>query len=103
MGRRVWYIPVLTSWGTVKIDDNLNIVLLRPTNGLKKVWFLPLNIRFTGGNIKGPMPDRDAHVIESKISKLHTRSFIRTLLCVAMHQYNVPSECNCCKVTLGDP
>jgi hypothetical protein len=27
---------------------------------------LPLNVWFTRGNIKGPKPDRDAHVIESK-------------------------------------
>ena len=68
----VWFIPVLTSWGTVKIDDNLKFVRLCPTNGLEKVGFLPFNVRFTGGNIKGPIPDWDAHVIESKISKLHT-------------------------------
>jgi hypothetical protein len=72
MGRHVWFIPVLTSWSTVKIDDNLKLVLRCPTNGLMEVWLLPLNVRFTGGNIKGPIPDRDAHVIESKISKLHT-------------------------------
>jgi hypothetical protein len=75
MGRHVWFIPVLTSWGTVKIDDNLKIVLRCPTNGLKKVWFLPLNVRFTGANIIGPIPDRDAYMIESKISA--TRSFRR--------------------------
>jgi hypothetical protein len=51
----------------MEIDDNLKIVCLCPTDGLKKVGLLSIDVRFTGSNIKGPIPNRDAHVIESKI------------------------------------
>ena len=93
MGRHAWFIPVLTPWCTVKIDDNLKIVLRCPTDGLKKVWLLPLNVRFTRGNIEGPMPDRDAHVIESKISKLvYPNSAAHRNVPIL---YNLPSGCDC--------
>lgn len=68
MGTQVWFIPVLTSWGTVEVDDNLQTVCPCPTDGIKEVSLLPLNVRLARANIKGPIPDRDAHVVESKIS-----------------------------------
>jgi hypothetical protein len=58
-------MPILTSGSTVKVDDNLEIVLFRPTNSLKEVGVLPLDIRFARGNIISPISYRDAHVVES--------------------------------------
>ena len=51
----------------MEIDDNLEIVCLCPTDGIIEVGCLPLDVRLARPNIKGPIADRDTHVIESKI------------------------------------
>ena len=58
-------MPILTSGSTVKVDDNLDLVLFRPINSLKEIGVLPLDIRFARGNIKSPVSYRDAHVVKS--------------------------------------
>jgi hypothetical protein len=60
-------MPILTSGSTVKVDDNLEIVCLRPTDSLKEIVALPLDKRFARANIIiSPISYRDAHVIESR-------------------------------------
>jgi hypothetical protein len=59
-------MPILTSGSTVKVDDNLDIVGLRPTDSLKEIVVLPIDKWFVRGNIIGPISYRDAHVIESR-------------------------------------
>jgi hypothetical protein len=59
-------MPILTSGSTVKVDDNLDIVCLRPTDSLKEIVVLPIDKWFVRGNIIGPISYRDAHVIESR-------------------------------------
>jgi len=70
--------PVLTSRGTVEIDDDLEFVFRCPADRLNKVVVLSLDIRFTGTDLVGPISYWDAHVVESGI-------------------------CDCTKVILGDP
>jgi hypothetical protein len=50
----------------MKIDNNLEIVCLCPSYSLEKVVVLPRDERFARTDIVGPIPDWDAHVIESK-------------------------------------
>ena len=50
----------------MKVDDNLEVVLPCPCDSLEKVVVLPRDEWFARTNIVGPIPDRDAHVIESK-------------------------------------
>ena len=51
----------------MKVDDDLDFVFLGPTDGLEEIVVLPLNIWFARtDDIVGPIPYRDAHVIESK-------------------------------------
>jgi hypothetical protein len=59
-------MPILTSGGTVKVYDRLDIVLLRPSDSLEEVVVLPLDIWFVGSDIVCPISYRDAHVIESR-------------------------------------
>ena len=50
----------------MKIDNNLEIVRLCPSDSPEKVVVLPREERFARTDVVGPIPDRDAHVIESK-------------------------------------
>ena len=58
-------MPILTSWGTMKIDDNLKVVCFRPINSFEEVLVLSLDVRFAWTDIVSPIAYRDAHVIES--------------------------------------
>jgi hypothetical protein len=65
-GKPVQLVPILTSRGTVEIDDNFEIVSRCPSDGLKEVVMLSRDVWFTGTNVIRPIPDRDPHVVESK-------------------------------------
>jgi hypothetical protein len=58
-------LPILTSRGTMKIDDNLKVACFRPINSFEEVVVLSLDVRFAGTHIISPIAYRDAHVIES--------------------------------------
>jgi hypothetical protein len=58
-------MPILTSGSTVKVDDNPDVVLLRPTNSLEEIGVLPLDKRFARGDVISPISYRDANVVES--------------------------------------
>ena len=64
--KQVSLIPVLTSRGTVEIDNNLETVICCPTDRVTKVVALSLVIRFTATDIVSPISYWDAHVIESE-------------------------------------
>ena len=49
----------------MKVDYNLDIVRLRPTNSLEEIGVLPLNKRFARGDVISPISYRDANVVES--------------------------------------
>jgi hypothetical protein len=49
----------------VKVDYNLDIVGLRPTDSFKEIVVLSLDERFAGGNIIRPIAYRNAHMVES--------------------------------------
>ena len=61
------YIPVLTAWSTVEINNNLEAVLPCPGDGLVDIDLLSLDVRFTFLYVKGPISNRQSNVIESKI------------------------------------
>ena len=63
---KLLYIPVLTSGGTMKVDDNLKIILGRQTDSLEEIVVLPLDIRFPRTDVVSPITYRDAYVIESR-------------------------------------
>jgi len=60
-------LPILTSRGTVKIDENLKIIFCCPSDGLEEEAVLPLDIRFAGTDFVSPIPYRNAYMIESKM------------------------------------
>lgn len=51
----------------MEIDYNLQTIIPRPTDSLNEIVVLPLDIRLAGPDLIGPIPDWDAHVIESKV------------------------------------
>ena len=63
----VSFIPVLAPRDAVEIDYNFQTIVPRPTDSLKEIFVLPLDIRLAGSNLVGPIPYWDAHVIESKV------------------------------------
>jgi hypothetical protein len=73
-------MPILTSGGTVKVDDNLDIVFLRPSDSLEKVVMLPLYIWVARGKVVGPISNRDAHVIESRNNTTSRVTILRILI-----------------------
>ena len=60
------FIRVLTSGGTMKVDDNLEIVLRCPTDSLEEEGVLSLDIWFARADFVSPITYRDAYVIESR-------------------------------------
>src|SRR6266851_3806314 len=60
-------LPILTSRGAVKIDENLKIMFCCPSDGLEEEAVLPLDIRFAGTDFVSPIPYRNTHMIESKV------------------------------------
>jgi hypothetical protein len=86
----------------VKVDDNLEVVFLRPSDSLEKVVVLPLYIWFARSDVVSPISNRDAHVIESRNN---TTSRV-TMLGILMRSITIrhpPSTRDCCKVILGNP
>ena len=65
--RQLRFIPILTSRGTMKIDDNPKVVFSCPRDSFDEVIVLPLDIRFTRTDFVSPITYRDAHMIEPKI------------------------------------
>lgn len=90
------FIRILTSGGTVKVDDNLEIVLRCPADSPEEVVVLSLDIRFARTYFVGPITYRDAYVIESK-RRISVRREVPML-----HIRHAPSTCDCLKVGLGD-
>jgi len=89
-------VPILTSRGPVKIDDNLKIVFRCPADCFEEVVVLPLDKRFARNNFVGPIPDWDAHVIEPKNSRFRPH-------CKQLKPEHTPGTCDIFKVILGNP
>ena len=51
----------------MEINYSVQTVVPCPTNSLKEIFVLPLDIRLAGCDFVGPITYRDAHVIESKM------------------------------------
>ena len=92
-------MPVLTSRGTVKIDENLKTIFCCPSDGLEEEAVLPLDIRFAGTDFVSPIPYRNAYMIESKMQDCTGSA--RTVWS-ARYKHGAPSSCDCLKVGLGD-
>jgi hypothetical protein len=52
----------------MQIDDDLQAMVLRPTDRLLEIGKLTLDVWLTGGNVERPEPNRDADVIEARRS-----------------------------------
>ncbi len=88
-------IPILASGGPVEINDDFEAILLRPTDSLRQVGTLALQVRLTWSNIVRPIPDWDANVIQSNNRhELAPRSGTQT---------HAPGSGNHRKVILGNP
>jgi len=60
-------VPILTSRGTMKIDDDPKVVFSCPRHSPGEVVVLPLYIRFARTDFVSPITNRDPHMVESKI------------------------------------
>ena len=58
-------IPILASGSAVKIYDDLDAILLCPTDSLGQVVALALQVRLTWANVVRPITDWDTNVIQS--------------------------------------
>jgi len=56
---------VLAARSTVKIDDQLEVVVSRPSNGFGQVRKLTLDIGFAWADFKRPITDGESDVIEA--------------------------------------
>jgi hypothetical protein len=78
--RRMTFIPVLTSRDAVEIDYNFQTMPPCPLDSLKEIFVLPLDIRLAGCDFVGPIPYRDAHVIESRVTLVDFSGASRSVL-----------------------
>ena len=63
--RKSLYAPVLRSRRTVQVDDDLEIVILRPSDSLAKIGKLALDVRLVALNVPSPVTDGKTDVIET--------------------------------------
>jgi hypothetical protein len=84
----------------MKVYNNLDIVFLRPSDSLEEEVMLSLGIWFARNEIVGPIPYRDAYVIESSYGAIP--SLFRTSGDFERNKHP-PSTCDCFEVVLCDP
>jgi hypothetical protein len=49
----------------VEVDDNFDAIAPSPSHSLLEVGQLAGDVGFTGANLKGPISDRDADMVQS--------------------------------------
>lgn len=81
----------------MKIDDQLESVLTSPLHSVLKVRKLALYVWLTRANFKGPVPNRQSHMVQSVACRRVNYGMY------ACRTKRVPGSSDICKIILRNP
>jgi hypothetical protein len=86
-------IPILTSRGTMEVNDDLEAVIESPRNCIQEVRQLSLDIRFTRSNFEGPVANGYPNMVKAGTINKDKK----------MTKWDLPGGSNGSKVRFGYP
>ena len=80
----------------MQVNDHLQSVLPRPSNGLLEIRQLAGDVGLPRAHLEGPVADRDADMVETGVNDA-------SMYCMESRPRDSPSRRNVSEVLLGDP
>ena len=82
------YVPILATWGTVQVNDDLDPVVACPCYGFLEVGKLAGDVGLAGADVERPISNGDADMVQSMTRHnigQHTPEGKNTITCKDTH------------------